>query len=113
MKALTTTLLFLFFLFGVFGQAPLVKQWDFRYGGTDIEEIPLMQQTIDGGFILGAGSNSLMSGDKTEANWDTVPQYSHDYWVIKLDSSGTKQWDKRYGGSNDDKLYALQQTADG
>lgn len=36
----------------------------------------------------------------------------YDYWIIKLDASGNKLWDKTFGGSDNDQLYALQQTKD-
>ncbi len=35
------------------------------------------------------------------------------YWPIKLDQSGQKLWDKRFGGSGDDDPFAIQQTKDG
>ena len=35
------------------------------------------------------------------------------FWVLKLDSSGAKTWEQTYGGSKDDKAYAIQQTTDG
>lgn len=89
-------------------QNPLVKQWDYRYGGTDHEFITSFQQTSDGGFILGGFSSSPASGDKAKNT-----KGGFDYWIIKIDSLGNKQWDKDLGGSADDRLYSLQQTSDG
>lgn len=94
------------------GQNPLVKQWDKRFGGTDYEWFNSIQQTIDGGFILGGYSFSRISGDKTQDNWDTTTQTA-DYWVVKIDSIGIKQWDKVFGGEDDDRLTIVQQTKDG
>src|SRR5258706_10133589 len=34
-------------------QNPLVKQWDYRFGGNDDDELFCPQQTNDGGYILG------------------------------------------------------------
>jgi len=90
-------------------QAPLVKQWDRRFGGTDKDFFTSLQQTNDGGYILGGYSISDISGDKTQ---DSQGSHSHDYWVVKIDASGNKQWDKRFGGFYDDWLFSLQQTAD-
>src|SRR6185295_10550755 len=91
-----------------FAQAPLVKMWDKRFGGTKTEQLYQFQQTADGGYILGGQSYSDVSGDKTE------PQRGkEDYWVVKIDSVGNKQWDKRFGGSSQDVCTSLQQTADG
>jgi hypothetical protein len=92
------------------------KQWDKSYGGINLDELHSVKQTADGGYILGGFSNSGISGDRTEPNWDTIGGtfgFTRDYWVVKTDSLGNKQWDKRYGGTLDDYLYSLQQTTDG
>jgi hypothetical protein len=36
-----------------------------------------------------------------------------DYWIIKLDRKGNRQWDKTIGGSVDDYARGIQQTEDG
>ena len=85
-----------------------VKQWDKRFGGTDYDNLISLQQTADGGYILGGGSSSGIGGDKTEDS-----RGSNDYWVVKIDANGVKQWDKRFGGTDEDFLLSLQQTEDG
>ena len=35
-----------------------------------------------------------------------------DYWIVKLTSSGIKQWSRSYGGAGDDFLSAIAQTED-
>lgn len=99
---------FLFFSQYSFAQNPLIKQWDYRFGGTDWELINSFQQTRDSGFILGGYSYSTISGDKTQ---DTIGL--SDYWIVKLDSLGNMQWDKDFGGTMYDELYSIQQTFDG
>ncbi len=96
----------------LFGQNPLVKQWDHRFGGSDDERLASsFQQTSDGGYILGGSSISGNSGDKTQDNWD--PTYAtFDYWIVKLNALGIKQWDKVLGGLNNDWCTSLQQTSD-
>ncbi|MDF7811483.1 T9SS type A sorting domain-containing protein [Hymenobacter sp. YC55] len=84
------------------------KQWDHTFGGQLIETLYDVQQIRDGGYILGGDSFSPSSGDKTQAN-----QGVSDYWVVKVDANGVKQWDRTFGGSNTDRLRALQQTSDG
>ena len=95
--------------FTLAAQAPLVKMWDRRFGVTDSDGLFSFQQTTDGGYILGGYSYSEISGDKTQPVWGG--NYS-DYWIVKLDSSGNKEWDKRFGGTSDDYFYSMQQTAD-
>jgi hypothetical protein len=94
------------------------KQWDKDFGGTEYEGIWSIQQTSDGGYILGGGSNSEIGGDKTQQPWGTKwngvdSVYYRDFWIVKTDSLGNKQWDYRYGGTNDEWLFSLEQTSDG
>lgn len=84
------------------------KQWDQSLGGNDTELFTALQQTQDGGYIVGGKSYSGASGDRTQ-----VSRGGADYWVVKLDDQGTKQWDRAYGGDWEDALESLQQTADG
>lgn len=91
-----------------FSQAPLVKQWDKRFGCTWTDGFRSFQQTTDGGFILGGYSISDSTGDKTQNNWST---YS-DFWIVKTNASGDKQWDKRFGGTDRDDLWDIKQTSD-
>lgn len=83
-------------------------QWQKTIGGNLTEELRSVQQTADGGYILGGSSSSAISGEKTESSLG-----GRDYWVVKLDAAGTIQWQKVIGGSGNDALNSLQQTADG
>jgi hypothetical protein len=84
------------------------KQWDKRFGGDNSDGLLSLQQTIDGGYILGGWTLSNISGDKTQPS-----RGQYDYWIVKVDSSGNKEWDKRFGGDNSDGLSYLIQTLDG
>ncbi len=77
-----------------------VKQWDARFGGSGDDGLSSLQQTADGGYILGGVSSSGISGDKTQGNWGSI--YTSDYWIVKTDAGGVKQWDARFGGSDYD-----------
>src|SRR6478735_4111411 len=84
------------------------KLWDKTIGGSNHDQFPYLKQTADGGYILGGTSLSGIGGDKSQVN-----KGIRDYWVVKLDGSGNKIWDKTFGGSEDDVLSCLQQTTDG
>jgi len=71
-----------------------IKVWDYRYGGTDQEYLTEIIQTNDHGFLLTGYSESDSSGDKSENG-----QGVEDFWIVKTDSSGLKQWDKRNAGT--------------
>lgn len=89
------------------------KQWDKRFGGTDFDWFACVRQTPDGGYILGGGTSSLKSGDVTEDMRDGPPYTAYDYWIVKTDAQGNKQWDRRYGGNNYDLFQSLDLTTDG
>ena len=74
--------------------------WNYRYGGSSYDFAYTVDETTDGGFILGATTNSFGAG-----NWDA--------YLIKTDAMGTLQWSKTYGLGNEDRAQAARQTSDG
>ncbi|WP_210466820.1 Ig-like domain-containing protein [Rufibacter roseolus] len=84
------------------------KLWDKRFGGSASDYLEKAVTTSDGGFLLGGRSSSGISGDRTQAS-----QGLTDYWVVKIGGTGTKLWDKRFGGSADDNLFGLARASDG
>ena len=81
-------------------------QWQKCLGGTFGEEAHSIQQTKDGGYIV-AGSATSNDGDISGNHG------GGDYWIVKLDNTGTIQWQKCLGGSGQDYAYSVQQTKDG
>lgn len=81
-----------------------------RYGGTDQDYLYSISNTSDGGFIMGgySASASAVSGDQIRS----TGKGGMDYWIVKTDNTGNIQWQKRYGGSGNDQLYKVFQTAD-
>jgi len=61
------------------------KLWDKSFGGTAEDRLFSLQQTFDGGFVLGGRSSSGPDGNKTSPNYG-----GNDYWLVKVDSNGTK-----------------------
>lgn len=82
-------------------------EWEKTYGGTGIDDLRSIEQTSDGGYIIGAFSNSNTSDTKSEDS-----KGERDYWVIKINSTGVIEWDKTIGGSNHDFLLSAHQTED-
>lgn len=83
-------------------------EWDKTIGGKYVDELKSIEQTKDGGFILGGYSNSPESGDKSQKSFGLG-----DYWIVKLDKEGAIEWQETMGGDKDDNLFALTQTNDG
>jgi len=105
------TSLFLIIQFSLYNptqaQAPAIE-WQNTIGGSGNDELQSINQTSDGGYILGGYSVSGISGDKTEAS-----QGTYDYWVVKINSLGVIEWQNTIGGSSDDRLYSINKTSDG
>jgi hypothetical protein len=77
-----------------------VIEWQKGYvGGSGIYAL---QQTLDGGYILGCGSALGIVGDKTEPN--TGGTGAEDFWIIKTDNLGNIQWQNTIGGNGTDIL---------
>ena len=83
-------------------------QWENTIGGTDEDNFFIVQQTSDGGYIIGGYSRSDISGDKTEQSLG-----NEDYWIVKTNNTGNIQWQNTIGGNSPDYIYAMQQTSDG
>ncbi|MBD2757693.1 PKD domain-containing protein [Spirosoma validum] len=84
------------------------KLWDKTFGGRNSDYLSAMVATSDGGFLLGGDSFSDQIFDKSDPN-----RGRFDYWVVKIDMSGTKLWDKTFGGSANESLYSMVATSDG
>jgi len=80
--------------------------WQKCLGGSDNEEAHSIQQTSDGGFIV-AGRSYSNDGDVSGNHG------LEDFWVVKLNYSGSIVWQKCLGGSGDDAAISIQQTSDG
>lgn len=84
-----------------------VVEWQKTYGGEYADLLRSIEQTKDGGYVLGGYSNSSISGDRTEAL-----NGIGDFWVLKVSSNGTIEWQRAYGGLGDNQLYVIHQTED-
>ncbi len=73
--------------------------WTKEYGGPDVDYGYAIEQTSDGGYIIG-GHTQMGSGV-----WDAL--------LIKINDVGDLLWSKTYGGAAVDYLYSVQQTTDG
>ena len=84
------------------------KAWDKTLGGSGLDNLESVVATADGGYLLGGSSESGISSDKTQAS-----RGASDYWVVKVDGQGNRQWDKTLGGSGNDFLYSVVVAPDG
>ena len=76
-------------------------------GGTKNESAQALAKTSDGGYAI-LGYAQSMDGDITNKSDE-----SFDYWLLKYDQNDLLQWQKTYGGSDDDRGNDIIQTSDG
>src|SRR6266496_3677891 len=94
------------FLTLTYSYAQPAIEWQKCLGGTFHDNAYSIQQTSDGGYVV-AGCSESINGDVTgnHGNFDS--------WVVKLDVTGTIQWQKCLGGTLSDYARSIQQTWDG
>ena len=76
-------------------------------GGSKNESAQAVTKTNDGGYAV-LGYTQSMDGDVT-----SKLNESYDYWLLKFNEANTLEWQKIYGGSEDDRGSDLIQTSDG
>ena len=88
---------------------PTEKEIDFvkTLGGSNNESGRSVVNTSDGGYAI-LGYTQSADGDITNKS-----DVSFDYWLLKFDQNHILQWQKTYGGSNDDRGNSFIQTVDG
>ncbi|WP_395047120.1 T9SS type A sorting domain-containing protein [Flavobacterium sp.] len=80
--------------------------WQKTIGGSGQDRIDKIELTNDGGYILAGGTGSN--------NGDISGQHGgYEAWIVKMNSSGTIQWQKTIGGTSDDVAKSIIQTTDG
>ena len=84
-----------------------VIQWQKLLGGSGVDEAKSIVQTLDGGYIILANTTSN-NGD-IRGNHST----KFDILLLKLSPQGAIQWQKCYGGSEDDKAVSFVASTDG
>lgn len=78
-------------------------EWQKNLGGTSEDLVRDIKQTADGGYIaIGHSSSNLPNAHGMK-----------EVYLVKLSGTGTIQWWKAFGGSNDDIGHSVSQTLDG
>jgi hypothetical protein len=76
-------------------------------GGSKNESAQAVIGTLDGGYAI-LGHTQSMDGDITNKSNE-----SFDYWLLKYDANDTLEWQKTYGGTDDDRGNDILQTSGG
>jgi len=100
--------------------------WDKSFGFAGGDQAKSIINTNDGGYAItgyfdvtssegqgndATGSNQSQNTDDTRSPNGTLHGVG-EYWVIKLDVDGNKEWRNYFGGTNDDRSFDIVQTPD-
>ena len=81
-------------------------EWEQTYGGTQLDGSYKITKTTDNGYAIVGGSYS--------SNFDVSGNNGNmDIWALKIDSTGTKEWDMNFGGIDTDIGMDVKATSDG
>jgi hypothetical protein len=81
--------------------------WQKTIGGEQDDQLNVVHQTFDNGFILGGNSNSDASQSKSKSN-----EQGTDFWVVKLSDEGKMLWQETYNIAERDVLISLVENND-
>ena len=76
------------------------KVWDRTFGGTSSDLGYSVQQTSDGGYVIGGSTRSYGAGNS-------------DAWLVKTDGDGNEEWSRTFGETGYDGGVSVRQTSDG
>ena len=74
--------------------------WSLTLGGSGDDFAHAVIETSDGGFLVAGETGSSGAGGQ-------------DVWLVKLGPEGGREWDRTFGGPEDDVGYDVQQSGDG
>lgn len=75
-------------------------QWSKHFGGDGYEEAYGLAATADGGYVISGFSTSFSTNND-------------DAYLVKINSDGNLAWSRAYGGTRQDRAYAVAQANDG
>ena len=82
--------------------------WVKTFGGSNVDQAVGVAESDDGGYVV-LGSTNSADGDVD----DRTSTDDYDYWVLKLNTDGEKQWSRSYGGTHDETSTNIKNTTDG
>lgn len=84
-----------------------IIEWQKTIGGTLDDQLSVIHQSYDSGYILAGNSNSNFTKSKKNKE-----EYGTDFLVVKIDEQGTKIWQQNYNIGNNDVLTSMIENKD-
>jgi len=81
-------------------------QWQKTFGGSKTDTAASIEENPDGSYYI-LGSTYSNDGDVTQNTGES------DFWLLKINSTGTIQWQKTFGSVANDYANKLERTTDG
>ncbi len=75
--------------------------WEKNFGGSLSDFGFDINPTSDGGYLM-VGSTISQNGDVNDNNG------FYDYWIVKMDADGKLLWERNYGGTQEERAYAIE-----
>ncbi|TKJ40136.1 hypothetical protein CEE37_10395 [candidate division LCP-89 bacterium B3_LCP] len=75
-------------------------RWYRTFGGSQADYCHAVCQTGDGGYLMAGSTASFGSG-------------GYDFWLVKTDAAGIEQWNRTFGGLENDFTHSMQLCDDG
>lgn len=79
--------------------------WEKSFGFSGADKGFSLIQTNDGGYLLTGVLDVSASGGEGNSKVSATKHAGGDYWIIKLNASGDKEWSKFFGGTFTDTSY--------
>lgn len=92
-------LLVIFLNCNILAQTNPPVEWSKTLGGSGLSEAYSVDRTNDMGFIVAGYTTTKGAG-------------GYDFWLVKLNSEGTIEWDKTFGGAGYELAWMVKQTND-
>lgn len=108
-KPLFLLLLLFYFSQNIYSQTPVIE-WYKTFGGRNGEYAHSVELTYDGGYITAGYTEGADNGDIMGYHGNELIQ---DIWVVKVNASGEKEWQKCLGGESFETGAYIRQTTDG
>lgn len=83
------------------------EEWQQTIGGDKDDQLYVVHQTYDGGYILGGNSNSGSNFGKKKSNGKGT-----DFWLVKLGNEGNMLWQQTYDYGQSDILTSIVENKD-